>query len=53
MRPLRTIMTAVRNSLTFAQLRCIEPVWKTRPYFFWAAMTLRASSMENVSGFSQ
>ena len=46
-------MTAVRNSETFDQLRCIEPVWKTRLYFFCAAMTLRASSIENVSGFSQ
>ena len=33
--------------------RCIEPVWKTRPYFFCAAMTFFDSSIENVSGFSQ
>ena len=53
MKPLRTIMHAVRNSDFFAQLRCIEPVWKTRPYFSCAAMSFFASSMENVSGFSQ
>jgi len=50
MKPLRTIITAVRNS---GQQRCIEPVWNTRPYFFWAAITLRDSSTQNVSGFSQ
>ena len=50
MSPLRTTIAAVRNSF---QLRCIEPVWKTRSYFFWAAMTFFASSIENVRGFSQ
>ena len=50
MMPLRTIITAVRNT---SQLRCIEPVWNTRPYFSCAAITLRASSTLNVSGFSQ
>ncbi len=43
-------MQAVRKS---RQLRCMEPVWKTRPYFFWAAMTFFASSIVKVRGFSQ
>ena len=50
MKPLRTIITAVRNS---GHARCMEPVWNTRPYFSCAAITLRDSSTLNVSGFSQ
>ena len=50
MKPLRTIITAVRNS---GHARCMEPVWNTRPYFACAAMTLRDSSTLKVSGFSQ
>ena len=50
MSPPLTSDTATRNS---CELRCMEPVWNTRPYLRAASINSFVSCTEYVSGFSQ